>query len=265
MANEPIKKSKNGTYSFRAHLGFDAKGKRVQKYCSGFKTLKEAREKYYEILLQKESYLDEDKVRLTFDEYITMIFLPWYQTQVKPQTYENRISAVNAHLSYFADYPINEITPIHVQKWQLKLSKNLKSSYVRAVQGLFSIAMDRAVVLGLAEQNPSKIIGNVKKQKAKIDFWTQEEFEKVMAVIDITDYYQFFHYIVIWLLFMTGMRIGEATALQWADIDFDTGILNINKTLNYKTRDNYKFGEPKTKASKRFIVLDSDTLKLLSD
>ncbi len=54
MANEIIKKSKNGTYFFRAHLGFDESGKRIQKYCSGFRTKKEAKEKYYNLLLQKE-------------------------------------------------------------------------------------------------------------------------------------------------------------------------------------------------------------------
>ena len=68
---------------------------------------------------------------------------------------------------------VSNIEPIDVQNWQLKLSKNLKSSYVRAVQGLFSVAMDRAIVLGITSTNPSKIIGNVKKQKTKIDFWTK--------------------------------------------------------------------------------------------
>lgn len=45
---------------------------------------------------------------------------------------------------------------------------------------------------------------------------------------------------------MTGMRIGEASALQWSDIDFETGMLSITKTLYYKTMNDYKFVEPKT-------------------
>ena len=76
---------------------------------------------------------------------------------------------------------VSDIEPIDVQNWQLKLSKKCKSSYVRAVQGLFSVAMDRAIVLGITTTNPSKIIGNVKKQKSKIEFWTKEEFEKVIS------------------------------------------------------------------------------------
>lgn len=260
-----IKKAKNGTYYFRVHLGFNDNGKRIQKYCSGFKTKKDAINKYYELLLQKDELLTVEKKDLNFKEYMNDIFLPWYQTQVKPQTYENRVSSINTHFSYFFKYSINKIEPIDVQKWQLELSKKLKPSYVRLVQGLFSLAIDRAIVLGLAEENPSKAVGNVKKEKTQISFWTREEFEKVMSVIDTSDYYQYFLYTSLWVLFMTGMRIGEATALLWQDIDFSTGILDINKTLNYKNSNNYEFGEPKTAASKRHIVLDSDTLALLEE
>src|SRR5690625_5367441 len=125
--------------------------------------------------------------------------------------------------------------------------------------------MDRAIVLGITSTNPSKIIGNVKKQKTKIEFWTKEEFEKVISFIYKGDYYQHFLFISLWFLFMTGMRIGEATAIQWEDVDFDSGILTINKNLYYKNQTNYRFVEPKTKASVRHIVLDECTLNILSE
>lgn len=62
---------------------------------------------------------------------------------------------------------------------------------------------------------------------------------------------------------MTGLRIGEATALLWDDIDFNTSVLSVTKSLIYKNQQDYKFGETKTKASNRQIVLDKDTLNLL--
>ena len=41
MAKDPIKKAENGTYYFRANLGFHPiTGKQIQKYKSGFKTKK---------------------------------------------------------------------------------------------------------------------------------------------------------------------------------------------------------------------------------
>lgn len=39
MAKDPIKKADNGTYYFRANLGYNPiTGKQIQKYRSGFKT-----------------------------------------------------------------------------------------------------------------------------------------------------------------------------------------------------------------------------------
>ena len=40
----------------------------------------------------------------------------------------------------------NEIEPIHVQNWQLKLAKDFSPNYIRIVQGMLSIAFDRAIV-----------------------------------------------------------------------------------------------------------------------
>lgn len=267
MTKDIIKKAKNGTYYFRANLGYHPfTGKQIQKYRSGFKTKKEAREEYSRLLLTKSDALEEKQDDVLFQHFIEDIFLPWYKTQVKGRTYDNRLPTVRKHFTFFNNLITTEITPIHVQKWQLALSKKkYRSSYIRNVQGLFSMAMDRAVVLGLAENNPSKIVGNVKKTKTKIDFWTKGEFEKVISLFYKEDYYQHFLFISLWFLFMTGMRIGEATAIQWEDIDFDKGLLSIDKTLYYKNLDNYSFVEPKTNASVRHIALDGDTLTLLRE
>lgn len=54
MTKDIIKKAKNGTYYFRANLGYHPiTGKQIQKYRSGFKTKKEAREEYSRLLLTK--------------------------------------------------------------------------------------------------------------------------------------------------------------------------------------------------------------------
>jgi integrase len=268
MSKDPIKKADNGTYYFRANLGFHPiTKKQIQKYQSGFKSKREAREAYSKLMLTKpEEFAEQEQENeITFKEFIQDVFLPWYKSQVKERTYDNRLPTINKHLVYFYPLKLSNIEPLHVQKWQLKLTKSLAPSYVRAIQGLFSMAMDRAVVLGLAGSNPAKIIGNVKKQKTKIDFWTKEEFEKVLALIYKDDYYQHFIFISLMFLFMTGARIGEATAIQWNDIDFESGILKIEKNLYYKNLENYRFVETKTKASERHIVLDSDTLNLLRE
>lgn len=157
----------------------------------------------------------------------------------------------------------DEIEPINVQNWQLKMAKEFSPNYIRIVQGMLSIALDRAIVLGLAKKNPSRMIGNIKSKKTKVDFWTLEEFQKVISLLYKGDYYEHYLFMSFWLLFMTGMRIGEAAALQWSDIDFETGMLSITKTLYYKTMTDYKFVEPKTQASIRTLYIDADTINEL--
>lgn len=202
---------------------------------------------------------------MTFKKFIQEIYLPWYKTQVKESTYKNRYATIEKHFSYFYKMNTDKIEPIHVQNWQLKLAKNYSPNYVRIIQGMLAVAFDRAIVLGLAKKNPARMIGNVKSRKPKIDFWTLEEFQKVISLLYKGDYYEHYLFISYWLLFMTGMRIGEAAALQWSDIDFETGVLSINKNLYYKTMTDYKFVETKTQASIRDIVIDDDTIKELKE
>lgn len=266
MAKDPIKKADNGTYYFRANLGYHpTTGKQIQKYRSGYATKKEAREEYSKLILASADELADKKEQPSFKQFTEEIYLPWYQTQVKESTYRNRYSTIQKHFAYFYRKKVDEIEPIHVQTWQLKLAKEFSPNYVRIVQGMLSMAFDRAIILGLAKKNPARMVGNIKSKKVKVDFWTLEEFQKVISLLYKGDYYEHYLFISYWLLFMTGMRLGEASALQWEDIDFETGLLSITKTLYYKSMDDYKLVEPKTQASVRTIVIDDDTIKELKE
>lgn len=70
------------------------------------------------------------------------------------------------------------------------------------------------------------------------------------------------------LLLGSGIRLGELLALKWSDINFESGIMSINKTLNrLKTLDENSptktrliFQEPKTDKGKRLIPLSPKIL-----
>lgn len=266
MAKDSIKKANNGTYYFRANLGYDAvTGKQIQKYRSGFSTKKEARAEYSKLILAAEEGLAMEKKQPSFKQFIEEIYLPWYKTQVKESTYKNRLNTIEKHFKFFYRKKVNEIEPIHVQTWQLKLAKDYSPNYVRIIQGMLSLAFDRAIILGLAKKNPARMVGNIKSKKVKVDFWTLEEFQKVISLLYKGDYYEHYLFICFWLLFTTGLRIGEAAALQWEDIDFESGIISVTKTLYYKSMNEYTFVDPKTSASIRTVVIDKDTIRELKD
>ena len=63
----------------------------------------------------------------------------------------------------------------------------------------------------------------------------------------------------------TGMRIGEALALQWEDLDFDQNIIRIERTILYVTKEKKTFPEihqTKTPSSMRTVPM-SETVKML--
>ncbi len=268
MATDQIKKADNGTYYFRANLGCDPMtGKRIQKYRGGFKTKREAKEALARVtLVSSPDKVEDGKRRVRFAKFIEETYLPWYQTQVKESTFANREVSVRKHFAYFYDYYTDAIDPIDVQNWQLALvGSGYSPNYVRVLQTMLSTAFDRAVILGIAPKNPSRMVGNVRGQKPKVSFWTLDEFERVLSLLYKGDYYEHYLYICLLLLFMSGMRLGEASALTWDDIDLTTGLCRITKTLCYRNMDDYKATEPKTRASVRSIYLDADTLAELGE
>ena len=184
-----FKKDKRGKYYFTASLGFDeVTGKRIQKMRSGFSTIKEAREAYAEIISNfgKEAYSSNST--MLYEEFFYTIFLPYYKGRVKERTYNNRLSTIKNTFAYFFKMKLKSIAPVHIQKWQNELLEQYENTYVRNIYGLFQMSLDRAVVLGMISSNPAKIVGNVKKSKKEIDFWTKEEFEKAIQSYDNSIY-----------------------------------------------------------------------------
>jgi integrase len=72
-------------------------------------------------------------------------------------------------------------------------------------------------------------------KKAKIHFWTQADFRKVLATMNTDTYTDRFDYTMLWFMFMSGLRSGEARALKWTDVDLEAKTVNVNKTMDFTT------------------------------
>jgi integrase len=64
---------------------------------------------------------------------------------------------------------------------------------------------------------------------------------------------------LVWLLVLTGLRIGELLALRWRDVDLEAGLLRVSRTL-YEGH----FDEPKTRSSNRTVPLSTKGVRILS-
>jgi integrase len=65
------------------------------------------------------------------------------------------------------------------------------------------------------------------------------------------------------LAITTGMRQGELLGLKWADVDMETGILQVRRTFSTATGRGFSFNAPKTTKGRRSIKLPESALSSL--
>lgn len=259
------KDKKTGKWYYSISLGFDAvTGKRIRKFRRGFNSQKEAYEAKTAELKASQDMGKISNSGMDYSTFLEQLFIPEYKSKVQITTFENRMHVLKKIMNHFGKNKIDNITNIDIQFWKNSLTEQHSQNYSRMVYGLFSQTLEKAVSLGMIKNNRAKQVGTVPKEKVKVEFWTKEEFEKVLSTFNLDDYYEHYSFVIVWLYFMTGLRVNEATALRWKEeIDLDRGTLTVNHSLRLKNRNDWSLGPTKTKAALRTIAIDADTISIL--
>ena len=245
-ANVYYDKQTNSYYAV-ASLGYDKiTGKRMQKKKRGFRTQKEAKDWHTQTMAKHSKKAITNGTQLTFKMFLDNYYIPHYEKTVSARTFYTFSSNLK-RLVYFYDMKIVDIKPIHIGYWQTELLKEeLSNTYVRLLHGtLVSIF-------------------NFKKRQ-EVDFWTVEEFQTFISSFDLEKYKERLYYTAFTLFFMSGLRKSELQALTWQDIDFSDNSLMVNKSLYYKSKNDWIINSTKTITGVRKIYLDKITVKILSD
>lgn len=105
------------------------------------------------------------------------------------------------------------------------------------------------------------------RERYTIEVLSKSNQKKIMSYVQ--EHFTFKN-LGIYICLSAGIRIGEICALTWDDIDVESGIISIRKTIQriYVIEDNDRRTElildsPKTKNSVRDIPMSRDLLKLL--
>lgn len=258
---------KTKKWFFSASLGADATtGRRIQKVKRGFKTQREAYEARINLLKEAPDIGQLSNNQMTYLQFVEEVYIPEYENRVEETTFRSRAAALNKVKNHFGKKKVRDITALEIQQWKSSLIKNYSQNYARIIYLLFSNSLDLAVKLGMVNKNRAKQVGSISKGKTKVDFWTKSDFERVLATFNLNIYYQHYSFVMLWVYFMTGLRVNEATALTWErDVDLDNRTLTVNYSLRMNNVNDWEFGPTKTSGSQRTIALDRDTIKILKD
>ena len=172
--------------------------------------------------------------------------------------------------------PLTQINSDDIQMLINAKAQELSYSYIKKIYEFLKYAKQR----GIITTNPCDAVivpkeEHVAVKTREIDILTPKEISKFYAFNNkiFKNDNQFYKHVPAYLFLLnTGIRCGEAIALEWSDIDFENRICRINKNFTLvKSRDkNWNAGkrqklvsETKTAAGVREIPLNDRAVEML--
>lgn len=174
------------------------------------------------------------------------------KTNIRPQSAHTYTQAIKLHITpNIGNIRLNELTPSRLDTFMHSLTPGAGAT----VHTVLKQTLNLCQRLGVLPTNPIDPIPKPRAPKQQARALTTDELTELRATIHrygsqrLTDIFE--------LCLHTGLRIGEALALQWDQIDLDATppTLTVNATLEART--NTRQAMPKTASSVRTLELPS--------
>lgn len=238
-------------------------GSYKQKSKSGYRTKAEAVQAASQAEIELSEGVIEDK-SITLAEY----FEKWYKIHRAPAisvgTIKHYETATSAIIKYFAKAKLIDITPSTYQATLNEMGKHYQKSTLRLIHTKIKscakyAVMDRLIKVNFADL--AKVTSEVEPNPLEKKFLTQTEYLNLIKYTKENPYQ--YRQLQIYLLAVTGMRVGESLGLTWDDIDFKNHQVSINKTWDIYSKNG--FAPTKNQQSIRTVPIDNGTIELLQD
>jgi integrase len=192
---------------------------------------------------------------LSFETFAENHWLPLVKPSLKFSTKQHYEYVLKSHLyPEFGHVQLRMISRDMVQRFLLKKTQALSWKTVKHIRTVFGTAFKAAFDDGLVSDNP--VLKTKLPRRGAVPEKRQIQPEEIRKVLENLPEPS---RSIAGLLIFTGMRIGEALALRWCDVDLESGTIRIRQTV-YEGH----FDEPKTKRSNRTIPLGPKGLAILS-
>jgi len=231
-------------------------GKRM--YVSGH-TRKEAEEKREAILRDlKNGIVHENPTFGALAEHWLKMYAA--RKDIHLRTYESAETIFRRYLiPYLGHLRIKDIKPMQID-YMLSSLSNLSNNTQRRIltfaRNIFSMAIENDLIL--KDPCASKKPIGVKPEAVKA--LTPQQCEELLAATKGTRVYPF-----IVLCLFAGLRKGEALGLMWKDVDFQNGMLRVERSVIYSEHNkNGQINKDlKTTAARRIIPLSPEVMNVL--
>ncbi|MBQ4129230.1 MAG: site-specific integrase [Ruminococcus sp.] len=266
-----LRKRADGRWEARVVIGYDDKGLPITKCVTALEKTK-CLEKL-EKLKEEVNLIQRDTVKadMPFGEWLDFWYRHYCQMTIRLSTqasYENRI--YKHIIPQIGSIKLNKLTQNDMQQFYARcknggrlqyteqFGKGISDRMVRSIHAVCRQALEKAVSENLIRENPATGCNLPPKKSREMQVLSREEMQRFMIQ---AKYEGFFEMLLLELT--TGMRRGELLALQWDDLNHDTGELRICRQV-YHVKGSLQITEPKTKSSIRTIILSNVMLGVLA-
>lgn len=242
------KKQKSGLYRTKIKIGVDAQGRDINKWVSG-RTMAELEEAKREA----RAYYIEGSALQT-DQLFGAYATTWYHVRKEPRLSDSSKAAYRCMfnkwvLPAFGDRNLRAIQPFELQQFVDCFSGSSKSQITLAMtilDGVFSSALTDRIVSTNPASGLVRPTATPAREKRAL---TEEERARVEAVCETHPHGKYLA-----VLYYTGVRPGEARGLQWGDLDWDAGLIHVQRDVDYASKRGL-VGALKTPSADRYIPI----------
>jgi integrase len=241
-------------------VGINKDGKRRRRVVYG-KTKHEVQEKLRVLQNDLADGMVADPDCLSVEQLLDT-WLASVKQRVRPTTYRRYEQHVKLHLKpRLGKIALNKLTAFHVIQLYGGMEKDGASPSERQKTGTaLSMALKYGVhPLKLLKHNPASEVPKPKPEEKEMHVLDPDQvpvFLKAAESDRLSALYV--------LALDSGMRQGELFALQWPDIDFETGSAMVQRSLE-ELNGRHVLKDTKTKKGRRRIILSAYTLAALND
>jgi integrase len=211
----------------------DHKSKRKAKCIGDKRAAEQLKAKLDAKIALGEFEVDDEKTRRPFAPYFRTWLDTYARAHCKDSTVAGYETAFRVYLfPRFGEQDITEISREAIKKLAYEMLAQDKSrSYVKATLAPLSEMFNHAIEDGHLAVNPALRIlrhsrTEVGERTQKITFLTREELTHFLR--SCRQYFPAWYPFVL-LLARTGLRVGEAVALQWGDLDFHSRFIQVQR------------------------------------
>ena len=202
----------------------------------------------------------------TFEE-IVVLWQADKKQYVKRSTYSAYSLLIANHLLP-AFTGVNDVTEILVQDFVFtKLEQGLSQKSIKDILIVLKMILRYGVKQGYMQYREIDVKFPTERERQEVEVLSRNNQKRIMEYVQ--SHFTFMN-LGIYICLCSGLRIGEVCALVWDDIDVETGIIHISKTIQriYVIEGTEKHTEviidtPKSKNSIREIPIAKDLMKMI--